>query len=31
MQIRNARFGLYTANDNVNIVNDNATIEDFAR
>ena len=30
MQVRNARFGLKMANDNVNIPNDNVNIRDEA-
>jgi hypothetical protein len=31
MQVRNARFGLSMANDNVNIANDNVNIRDEAK
>jgi hypothetical protein len=31
MQVTNARFGLNTANDNVNIFNDNVNMEPKAR
>jgi hypothetical protein len=31
MQVRNARFGLNMANDNVNITNDNVNMEPEAR
>jgi hypothetical protein len=31
MQVRNARFGLNMANDNVNIANDNVNMECEAR